>query len=76
METQAKENELTVFIATKSSVCEDCGEQIEQGDYIVKEKNDNIICISCADLDHLIYLPSGNTALTGRARKHSKESTF
>jgi len=25
----------------------------------------------CADLDHLIFLPSGNTALIRRARKHS-----
>ena len=27
--------------------------------------------MSCADLDHLIYLPSGDAALTRRARKHS-----
>jgi hypothetical protein len=27
--------------------------------------------LACADLDHLIFLPSGNTALTRRARKHS-----
>ena len=29
------------------------------------------IGIICADPDHLIFLPSGNTALTRRARKHS-----
>jgi len=29
------------------------------------------LCMSCADLDHLMFLPSGNTALTRRARKHS-----
>lgn len=29
------------------------------------------LCLACADLDHLIFLPSGNTALTQRARKHS-----
>jgi len=29
------------------------------------------LCLACADLDHLVYLPSGDTALTRRARKHS-----
>ena len=29
------------------------------------------VCLACADLDDLIFLPSGNTALTRRARKHS-----
>jgi len=27
--------------------------------------------LACADLDHLIFLPSGDAALTRRARKHS-----
>ena len=29
---------------------------------------------SCADLDHLVFLPSGDAALTRRARKHSRLS--
>ena len=29
------------------------------------------LCLTCADLDHLVFLPSGNTALTRRARKNS-----
>lgn len=29
------------------------------------------LCLVCADLDHLVYLPSGDTALTRRARKQS-----
>lgn len=29
------------------------------------------MCLTCADLDHLVFLPSGDTALTRRARKHS-----
>ncbi len=27
------------------------------------------LCMSCADLAHLIFLPSGDAALTRRARK-------
>jgi hypothetical protein len=29
------------------------------------------LCLSCADLDHLVFLPAGDAALTRRARKHS-----
>lgn len=29
------------------------------------------VCLSCADLDHLVFLPAGDTALTRRGRKHS-----
>jgi hypothetical protein len=32
------------------------------------------VCLSCADLDHLIFLPSGDAALTRRARKASSLS--
>ncbi len=29
------------------------------------------LCLACADLDHLLFLPAGDTAVTRRARKHS-----
>jgi hypothetical protein len=29
------------------------------------------LCMGCADLDHLVYLPAGDTAMTRRAKKHS-----
>ena len=29
------------------------------------------LCLACADLDQLVFLPAGDTALTRRARKHS-----
>jgi hypothetical protein len=32
------------------------------------------LCMSCADLAHLVFLPSGDAALTRRARKHSRLS--
>ena len=30
--------------------------------------------MACAELEHLPFLPSGNTALTRRAKKHSRRS--
>ena len=32
---------------------------------------DRPLCLSCADLDHLIYLPRGDAALTRRAKTYS-----
>lgn len=29
------------------------------------------LCLSCADLDHLLFLPAGDAALTRRSRKYS-----
>lgn len=29
------------------------------------------LCLACADLDHLLFLPAGDVALTRRARKYS-----
>jgi hypothetical protein len=31
----------------------------------------NALCLNCADLDHLVFLPSGDAALTRRSRKYS-----
>jgi hypothetical protein len=35
-------------------------------------KDKKALCLECADLDHLVFLPSGITALTQRAKKNSK----
>jgi hypothetical protein len=40
------------------------------GDFLFMEKGQPL-CLACADLDHLDFLPSGDGTLTRRARKHS-----
>lgn len=40
------------------------------GDFLRMEQG-RPLCLGCADLDQLEFLPSGNTALTRRATKHS-----
>jgi hypothetical protein len=32
------------------------------------------LCLTCAELDHLVYLPAGDAALTRRARAESRLS--
>jgi hypothetical protein len=34
-------------------------------------EKDKPLCLECADLDHLVFLPCGDTALTRRSRKYS-----
>ena len=62
--------ELKVFITTRESVCDECGEGLGHHAWITLAGN-KAFCLSCADLDHLIFLPSGDAALTRRAGKHS-----
>jgi len=63
--------DLKVFISTKDSSCDECGENLGRRAWITLTKDKRALCLVCADLDHLIFLPSGNAALTRRARKHS-----
>ncbi len=66
-----KAPEIVVFQLTgKESLCSECGAAIEGGDLLRLEK-EQALCLSCADLDHLEFLPSGDATLSRRARKNS-----
>ncbi len=73
MERMKRTVDLTVFISTgdRDSSCCECGEHLDRGDWITLVEDKGVLCLACTDLDHLIFLPSGNAALTRRARKHS-----
>ena len=58
-----KEKDIVVFIVRRNTRCSDCDEELGSGSFIYLEDGQPL-CLSCADLDHLDYLPSGNTALT------------
>src|SRR5262249_24899292 len=64
-------DELKVFISTRESTCGECGENLGSKAWITLAGEKGALCMACADLDHLIYLPSGDAALTRRAKKHS-----
>jgi len=63
--------DLKVFISTQDSTCDECGENLGRRAWITLDKDKGALCLSCADLDHLVFFPSGDAALTRRARKHS-----
>lgn len=62
--------DLKVFITSQDSTCDECGERLGHGAWITLADN-KAFCLSCADLDHLIFLPSGDAALTRRSAKYS-----
>jgi len=66
-----KSEDIKVFISHRDSKCDECGEQLGRQAWITLEKNKGALCLACADLDELVFLPSGEAALTRRARKHS-----
>ena len=67
----AQPNDITVFITTGDATCAECGEDLGRHAWIMLDKERRALCLACADLDHLVFLPAGDTALTRRARKHS-----
>jgi hypothetical protein len=62
--------DLVVFDLLRDSKCADCGIKLLSGDFLFME-GERPLCLTCADLDHLVYLSRGDTALTRRARRHS-----
>ena len=69
-EKQSRPPDLVVINAINEWSCAECG---GTGDLLIMEEP-GPLCMSCADLDHLVFLPSGDPALTRRAKKASSLS--
>lgn len=66
-----KRSDIVVFEILRDSACSECGDELGKGRRLRME-GDRPLCMSCADLAHLVFLPPGNAALTRRASKHSR----
>lgn len=66
-ERQSRRPDLVVIQPLRDWTCVDCGGS--GGLLLIEEPGP--ICMTCADMDHLVFLRSGNAALTRRARKAS-----
>lgn len=64
---KGKAPDLVVISPLKSWTCAECS---STGDFLTMD-DAGPLCLSCADLDHLVYLPAGYAALTRRAKKAS-----
>jgi len=72
--TKLQKEEIKVFISHRDSTCGECKERLGRQAWITLEEEKGALCLACADLDHLEFLPSGDAALTRRAKKHSQLS--
>jgi hypothetical protein len=63
--------DLLVYMIRRESTCAECHEELWPGQLITLEPK-GALCLSCADLHHLVFLPSGDAVLTRRAAKHSR----
>ena len=66
------QDEIVVFSIVRDSSCSECGRELCKREFLRME-NGRPLCMECADLDHLVFLPRGNGALT---RRSSKQSTL
>ena len=60
-------SDLVVVLPIKKWTCTSCG---GTGD-LLKMEDGGPLCVDCADLGHLVFLPSGDAALTRRAKRIS-----
>lgn len=65
--------ERVVFWNLRDSRCSECGAEIESGSFLFMEAGEPL-CLPCAGLGELEFLPRGDAALTRRAGKYSELS--
>ena len=63
-------DEIVVFSVVKETACTECGEALWKGS-LLRLEQEKALCMDCADLDRLEFLPSGNAAVTRRASAYS-----
>lgn len=68
-----KPDGLVVIQPLKGFVCKGCG---RDDDPYLRLEDEQPFCMTCADLDHLVFLASGNSTLTRRARRLSTLSAI
>ena len=67
IERESKAPDLVVIVPLKDWTCTACH---GTGDLLILEDSAPT-CLTCADMDHLVFLPAGDAALTRRAKKVS-----
>ena len=60
-----------VFMVRRDTRCSECGRELWSGNLLRLEKGEPL-CLECADLGHLEFLPSGDAAVTRRATRYSR----
>ena len=64
----SQSSDLVVISALREWTCSQCGSDAGR---LLMMDDAGPVCMTCADLDHLVFLPSGDAALTRRAKAAS-----
>ncbi len=67
-ERQSRPPDLVVVSPIKDWSCSVCG--TDDGGWLIMDDS-GPVCLTCADMEHLVFLPSGEAALTRRAKAAS-----
>jgi hypothetical protein len=62
-----------VFEILRESACSECGAELAPGSFLLMEA-EQPLCLPCARLDDLEYLPAGDAAMTRRSARHSERT--
>lgn len=65
-----KQPDLVVILPVRDWTCAGCG---GTGDFLIMD-DAGPLCLTCADMDHLVFVPAGDAALTRRTRQASSLS--
>ena len=65
--------QLKVFVSRRGSVCKKCKKRLGRRAWVLSMGSQTARCLACARLDHLTFLPSGDAALTRRAKRRSDQ---
>jgi hypothetical protein len=63
--------EIVVFMVRRETACAECERELWRGN-LLRVENEKALCMECADLGHLEYLPRGDVAVTRRATKYTR----
>ncbi len=65
-----------VYYSNRATECRVCSAPLEKGELIALDRDRKAACMQCAGLAHLEFLPSGDAALSMRARRLSELSVI
>lgn len=65
--------EVVIFRTVKESQCSQCNKEMFKGSFLLMEA-DQPLCMACAGLSEFVFVPSGDSQLTRKAKKNSTQT--
>jgi len=70
---ETKDAQPVVFSIVRDSTCSECGAELWKGDLLFMD-GQQPLCLACAGMGELEYLPRGDVAMTRRATRYSSRT--